>query len=264
MTGFVGGINRLFSFRMGDVVVKYMGEALARDETERAAAIVKAAMLVEALTSVAAFAFLALISPLAAQFIAKDPQTAPLFLLYGISILAALTHRDFDRGFAGDQPFPQPGIDQPGAEYPGRWNDCCGLCLSGRAGDGAVGLPARENYSRSWADLSFVLLAAACARSEIGGGHRLSCSPAAGTGRFAINTNFSGTINLLARDSEVTWVGYFFNPVVAGYFKTAQAIVTLVVMPINPFISTTYPEITRAFASRQLGPGCSRCFSASA
>jgi O-antigen/teichoic acid export membrane protein len=67
--------------------------------------------------------------------------------------------------------------------------------------------------------------------------------------RFAINTNFSGTINLLARDSEVTWVGYFFNPTVAGYFKTAQAIVTLVVMPINPFISTTYPEITRAFAT---------------
>jgi O-antigen/teichoic acid export membrane protein len=69
--------------------------------------------------------------------------------------------------------------------------------------------------------------------------------------RFAISTNFSGTINQIARDSEATWVAVFFrSTAVAGYYKTALAIITLIVMPINPFISTTYPEITRAFASR--------------
>jgi O-antigen/teichoic acid export membrane protein len=69
--------------------------------------------------------------------------------------------------------------------------------------------------------------------------------------RFGLSTNFSGTINMVARDSEVLWVGYFFSPMVAGLFKTALAIINLVVMPITPFISTTYPEITQSVATRQ-------------
>jgi O-antigen/teichoic acid export membrane protein len=56
---------------------------------------------------------------------------------------------------------------------------------------------------------------------------------------------------MVARDSEVLWVGYFFSPMVAGLFKTALAIINLVVMPITPFISTTYPEITQSVAARQ-------------
>ena len=69
--------------------------------------------------------------------------------------------------------------------------------------------------------------------------------------RFALSTNLSGTINMLARDSEVLWVSYFFSPLQAGYYKTALAIINLVVMPISPFVGTTYPEITRAIASHQ-------------
>ena len=56
---------------------------------------------------------------------------------------------------------------------------------------------------------------------------------------------------MVARDSEVLWVGYFFSPMVAGLFKTALAIINLVVMPITPFISTTYPEISQSVAAHQ-------------
>src|SRR3970040_1546526 len=38
---FVSNVNRLLSFRMSEVVVKYAGEALARDDRQRAAALVK-------------------------------------------------------------------------------------------------------------------------------------------------------------------------------------------------------------------------------
>jgi O-antigen/teichoic acid export membrane protein len=250
MTGFVGGINRLFSFRMGDVVVKYMGEALAREEKERAAAIIKAAMLVEALTSVLAFAFLALIAPLAAQFIAKDPHTAPLFLLYGISILTALTTEtstgilQVTNHFRSQalinlaQSVLVAGIIAAAYFYQGGLLMVLWAYLIGKIilGLGPIVLSfywLPRVLGEGWWRASFKLL-----------------PPLPELTRFAVSTNFSGTINLLARDSEVTWVGFFFNPTIAGYFKTAQAIVTLVVMPINPFISTTYPEITRAFASR--------------
>jgi O-antigen/teichoic acid export membrane protein len=66
--------------------------------------------------------------------------------------------------------------------------------------------------------------------------------------KFSLSTNFSTTISMVARDSEVLWVGYFFSPLEAGYFKTALAIINLAVMPITPFISTTYPEITKCAA----------------
>jgi O-antigen/teichoic acid export membrane protein len=69
--------------------------------------------------------------------------------------------------------------------------------------------------------------------------------------KFAINSNFSGTVTILARDSEVLWVSYFFDTTVAGYFKVALAVINLVVMPITPFISTTFPEITRYVAKRE-------------
>jgi O-antigen/teichoic acid export membrane protein len=69
--------------------------------------------------------------------------------------------------------------------------------------------------------------------------------------KFAINSNFSGTVTILARDSEVLWVGYFFDTTVAGYFKVALAVINLMVMPITPFISTTFPEITRNVAKKQ-------------
>jgi O-antigen/teichoic acid export membrane protein len=69
--------------------------------------------------------------------------------------------------------------------------------------------------------------------------------------RFALNTNFSSIITIFARDSEVLWVSYFFDTTVAGYFKVALAVINLMVMPITPFIGTTFPEITRHVVRRE-------------
>jgi O-antigen/teichoic acid export membrane protein len=38
---------------------------------------------------------------------------------------------------------------------------------------------------------------------------------------------------------------------VSGYFKVALAIINLMVMPITPFISTTFPEMTRHVVKKQ-------------
>ena len=40
--------------------------------------------------------------------------------------------------------------------------------------------------------------------------------------KFGLSTNFSGTINKIVRDSELLWVGAFFNPLAAGYYRTAH------------------------------------------
>src|SRR5512133_1921557 len=87
----VSNVNRLLSFRMGDVVVRYMSNHLAKDEKQAAAAVVKASGLAEGITSILAYVILAALAPLAARYLADDPSTLPLFLIYGLSILSNIT-----------------------------------------------------------------------------------------------------------------------------------------------------------------------------
>jgi O-antigen/teichoic acid export membrane protein len=92
ITTFVANVNRLLSFRMSDVVVRYVGEAVEKGEKSRAAALMKAAALIEAGTSLAAFAVLVLLAPIGARYFARDAGLEPLFMLYGASILANLVY----------------------------------------------------------------------------------------------------------------------------------------------------------------------------
>ncbi len=251
ITGFVSGVNRLLSFRMGDVVVKYMGEALARGENERAGAVVKAAGALEGVTSLAAYGVLLLLAPLGARYIAKDASLTPLFILFGLSILANITTETATGVLQVTSHFRTLALInllqsvlvavliviaalQKAGLYQVLWAYLVGKMILGLGPILMAAFWMPRAAGRGWWRAPFSLL-----------------PPWKELFQFAFSTNFSGTINLIARDSEVQWVGFFFGPLVTGYYKTALAVINLVVMPINPFISTTYPEITRAFATRQ-------------
>jgi O-antigen/teichoic acid export membrane protein len=251
VTVFVTNINRLFSFRMGDVVVRYMGESLELDNRPRAAAVVKFAFLVEALTSLLAFGALVALAPVGAQYFAKDPASTPLFLIYGISILL----NAFSEAATGVLQVTNHYRSQAlinfaqtvlvalllglAAVYRADLPVVLGIYLLGKIILGLGPLVVALYWlpralGPGWLRAPFSLL-----------------PPWREIGRFAVNTNFSGTVNLVARDSEVPIVGFFFGNASAGYYKIALALINLIILPINPFISTTYPEITRAFAARQ-------------
>ena len=251
ITSFVVNINRLFSFRMSDVVVKYMGEALAREEKDRAAAVVKAAGLVETVTSLAAFGILVLLAPLGAKYIAKDPMTTSLFILFGVIILANITTETSTGVLRVTNHFRSlafinllqsilvAGLIVVAAVRGGSLIEVTWAYLIGKVilGIGPIltalyWIP--RTLGKDWWKASFSHL-----------------PPWKEFFRFAVSTNFSGTINIFARDSEVQWIGFFFGPAVAGSFKVALALIGLIIMPIDPFIATTYPEITRAYATRQ-------------
>jgi O-antigen/teichoic acid export membrane protein len=68
---------------------------------------------------------------------------------------------------------------------------------------------------------------------------------------FALNTNLQGTVNLVVRDSETLLITWLRNPVEAGYFKIAQGVINLVMLPIEPFIATTYAEISHTIGQKQ-------------
>jgi O-antigen/teichoic acid export membrane protein len=71
--------------------------------------------------------------------------------------------------------------------------------------------------------------------------------------KFALNTNLSGTLTLITRDSEELWLGGFTTPLQVGYYKIAKAIMGIVLIPVNPLIGTTYREVAREVATRSWG-----------
>lgn len=250
ITTFVTSINRLLSFRMNDVVVRYVGEAMARGEKERAAAVVKAAGLAEGLTSLVAFGLLALLAPIGARYFARDAALAPLFLIYGLSILFNLVNETSTGVLQVTGHFRTQALVNlaqsvlvaalivwaalnNGGLVEVLWAYLFGKAILGLGPVLAALYWLPRAIRKDWWRVSFAAL-----------------PPWRELARYAVSTNFSATINLVARDSEVAWVGLFFGNQAAGYYKTALQIINLVVMPINPFISTTFPEITRAAAER--------------
>ncbi len=251
VTSFVSNVNRLLSFRMADLVVKYLGESLERKQYERAAAVVKFAGLLETSTSIVAYLVMLLLASWGARTFAHDTKLTSYFVLFGLSILGSITAET------------STGILQVGNHFKSQ-------AIINLVQSAVTAVMVIAAYF-SHAGILAVLVAYLTGKMILGlapvmlsfywlprllgkGWWRTSFSflpPIKELVRFALSTNFSGTINMLARDSEVLWVGYFFSPLEAGYYKTALAIINLVVMPISPFVGTTYPEITRAIAACQ-------------
>lgn len=250
--GFVTNINRLLSFRMADFVVRYAGSALADDKRSEAAAIFKAAALIELVTSLFAYLVLVLLSRWGATSFAKDPSTQPLFLIYGITILGNVMTETATGALQVTGHFRSQAL----------LNLLQSLLTAGlfvlvfiqRGGIFSVMLVYLAG--KLILGVGPVLLALYWLPRRLG--KRWWQTPMQGNLpplkpmiRFAVNTNISGTITILARDSEVLWVSYFFDTTVAGYFKVALAVINLMVMPISPFITTSFPEIIRHVARQE-------------
>ncbi|MEW6092457.1 MAG: oligosaccharide flippase family protein [Chloroflexota bacterium] len=250
---FVSSIDRLLSFRMGELVVKYLSQFMASNEKERGAVVVKAAALTEFLTALVSYGLVLLLAPLGAAYVAKDPSATPFFMVYGIIIIAS-----------GGQE-TATAVLQVGGHFRGQ----AVLNVAQSLGTAAVILYAFFTGAGIW-----LVLAAYMLGKFIGGAGLIlyglrRAGQMLGRGwwrasfsllpeprefwRFAFSTNLSGTINLVARDSEVLWVGFFLSQADAGLYKTAQAVINLVMTPIAPFLNTTYPEIARAVAEKSWG-----------
>lgn len=245
---FVSGVNRLLSFRMSEVVVKYVGEALVRNERERAAALVKGIGLAEAVTSVAAY--LVLIS--LASFAARLYETSAfLFAYYGLFLLANLVYETSVGVLQTTNHFnrvARANLFQSIATatliliaYFMKWGAfeiltayLAGKTVAGLMVTGSAVREANRSLGGGWIHASLSLI-----------------SDWRSIGRFALSTNLNGTINLFARDNIPLYIGYILSAAEAGYFRFALSLINLILLPIEPFIWPTYAEITRTIAQRQ-------------
>ena len=249
---FVTNINRLLSFRMADFVVRYMGGFLAEGKRDKASAVLKAAALTETATSLVAYLVLVLLSGWGANSFAKDPSTRSLFLIYGIAILGNVMAETATGALQVTGHFKSQALLNLFESLL-----AAGLFLVVFLNQGGI-IAVMMVYlvGKMVLGIGPVLLALYWLPKSLGKGWwrtpmRDNLPERKPMIRFALSSNFSSTVTILARDSEVLWVSYFFDTTVAGYFKVALAVINLVVMPITPFISTTFPEITRNVARKQ-------------
>ncbi len=271
---FVTNVNRLLSFRMSEVVVKYLGQVLAAGQKEppeqayglvsadqrvpnrlQAAALVKGIGLVEAATSTLAYLVLLLLASWAALKLVKDPSAVVLIPFYGLMLLANLvyetsagvlqTHKRFDRMALINtiQSILTTAL----------------ILLAVLLRRGVVEILAAYLIGKAFAGIAISVMAFSEMDQTAGRGWWRASLNQVQDWRsiwgFAVNTNLNGTVNLITRDNAYLYLAYLSPAYIAqtyvGYIKLGLSIVNFITLPIDPFIWPTYAEITRTIAVRQ-------------
>ena len=251
ITVFATTVKNLLSFRMSELVVKYAGDDLVKGNHDRAAALIKVVGLAEALNSIVAYLILFVAAPLAARLFAKDVTTFNLFRIYGLYILGSMVSETSLGVIQLDKRFR----DQAAINLTQSILTAAIIFAAYVGGGGMTTILLAYLLGKLFLGAGSALLALQSLRRLFGQGWwqaPISNLPNwRKLGKFAISTNLSATVNLVVRDSEHLWVAYFLSPEAAGFYKIGLAMVNLVVMPITPFINTTYPEISRTVELRE-------------
>lgn len=251
MMMFTSVINNLVSFRMGELVIRYVAHFTEQHDPMRAAAVFKAAALVEMFASVIAFLLIVFLAPLGAEYLAKDSSTTGWFILYGVIVLANLISESslgllqiFDR-------FRTVAIltmVQSGVTF-------VLVFVVYIVGGGMVGILLSYLGGKITGAVTLTLAALAEARRHWQPGWwRVNARILRPQGRelinFAIHTNISASLSLITKDSELLWVSYFRGPLETGYYKLALSLANILLLPVSPLPQATYPELTRQVAQR--------------
>ncbi|HTX93301.1 MAG TPA: oligosaccharide flippase family protein [Anaerolineales bacterium] len=253
-------INQFLSFRMSEVVVKHLTPALADDKKQEAAALVKAAGLTEAATSIVAFLVLVLLAPWAARVFARDITKAPVFIFYGLIILSNLvyetstgvlqaTHR-YDKLARVNLIQSIITLSVIGGTYVlFRWSRLL------PAPDLLVAILLAYVLGKTYWCVSQIILATRELNRVLGTGWwRVSLKLLPGKRSlvmFALNTNLNGTVNLFVRDNIPLYLASLLSITAAGYFKIAMTLIIPMTLILNPFIAPTFTEISRTIAKAE-------------
>lgn len=251
VTGFTNLINRLTSFRIDEMVVRYVRLYEERKQHDKAAAVFKMAGLLETAGALVAFLIIWLGAPLGVRIFSHIPNTENLFILYGSLVLLLFIFDSsdgilqvFDRFDAKAVIDVVQSLVRLGATAYVWW-----------AGGGLMGIILAELVGRLVRSIGVIGLALITAHKQWGAGWwRTPLSVLQAERRslltFAFSTNLSATISLVAKDSEDLWVSGFLGNAATGVYSLARALIGFLQIPVSPLPSTTYPELSRAVAQK--------------
>lgn len=253
VTVVVGVVRKVFSFRMQELAVKYVGGAFAVDDTEGAAVGAKAAMLLEAATSAVVVLVVVAGSRILAVSFLKDGGLAPLIVFYGVTI-----------GVLCGVSETTTGILQSCRRFAAMAKISVVAQAVGVAGMGVVLFTTRSVFAAlcvyaanavlgagATAVIAFVELRRRCGRgwlltpwSRFPGDWREAA-------RTALSINVGGTLGNVVKDADLLLVGYFATPAAAGFYKLGQALARASALPVMPLANAAYPEVTELVRRRR-------------
>ena len=248
---FASNTNRLLSFRMSEVVVKYMGESLAQEDKGRAAAIVKGIGLLEAAMSILAYLVLLALSAWGARTFADNVEVVYLFRFYGVFLLANLMYETSVGVLQTTNQFKQVAR----ANFYQSIVVTILIVAAFILNLGILGILTAYLIGKAVAGIMVALFAFREMNNTLGKEwvraplNRITDWKS--ILRFAFSTNLNGTVNLFARDNIRLYLALFLSNAQVGYFRLAASLINLMMLPIEPFIWPTYSEITRTIAQRQ-------------
>jgi O-antigen/teichoic acid export membrane protein len=242
---FASTVNSILSFRMSELVVRYGGEYLNRGEKDKASAVMKAASLTEGVVSLLAFLVVLLTAVPAEIYLSKTPNTAWMFTVYAIGLLANFNTETSTGVLQVTDRIKLQGIINLTQSIIVTLIIAGAFFLNGT--------------------LTIVLIAYLIGKSIIGLGlfiaAQIQLNKALGKGwyrtpfsamssmrdifRFAISSNISATIIKIFRESELIWIGLFLDTTAVGYYRVAYTITNFLAIPADPLIATTFPEINK-------------------
>ncbi|HCK65548.1 MAG TPA: hypothetical protein DHW49_04730 [Anaerolineae bacterium] len=242
---FASTVNSIFSFRMSELVVRYGGEYLNKDEKQNASALIKLASYTEAFVSLVAFLIVILTASFAENYLAKTSDVAWMFTIYAVGLLANFNTET------------STGILQitDKIKLQGTINLIQAILTT-------IIIAIAFFFQSS---ITTILIAYLIGKSILGLGlfitaqiqlnKRLEKSwfatPISSLKNkkeifnFAFSSNISATIIKVFRESELIWVGLFLDTTAVGYYKVAYTITHFLAIPADPLIATTFPEINR-------------------
>lgn len=248
ITVFATVLNKLVSFRMSELVVKYVGQFTETGDQPRAAATFKAAALAELGASLLAFALIWLLAPLGANYFAKAPATANWFVWYGLVILANLIAESSTGLLQIFNRFRRFSVVNVIASLV----TLTIIVIVYISHGGFLGVLIAYISGKAFSAICLSALAMLEASEHWGQWWRTPIRVLQPQARqmilFAVNTNISASLSLITKDSEILWVALLRNPVEAGYYKVAMALANIVQLPISPLPQATYPELSREVA----------------
>lgn len=249
---FATNVNRLFSFRMNEFVVRYMGREMVKKDLTRAGAFAKVAGLTEISTSIFAFVIYMLLVPLGAKYIVKDLSSIPYFYIYGLFILANIAYETSTgilqvlNRYKIQAVFQiiQSGITAAiiviafftkGSVFMVLLAYLLGKFILGIGSIAAAWNGLNHDLGREWIKAPFSIL-----------------PPLREMAGFTISTNLSATAKLLTSGSlETQLIGFFLDTKAVAIYSIANNVTVPLMTPVSQFISTTYPEMTRSIAAKK-------------
>ena len=249
MGNFTNVLNRFTSFRIDELVVRYVRLYEERKEHQKAAAVYKLAALLELSGSVAAFLLVFFLAPLGVRLFSDKAGVESLFILYGSLTLINMVFDSSDGMLQVFNRFgPKSIIDITQSVV--RLSVTILVLITG---GGLIEIILAELVGRLVRAVAVMAVALGTARKQWGAGWwRTPISILRKDRRslltFAFSTNLSATVSLVAKDSEDLWANAFLGNLVGGFYSIARTLIGFLQLPVSPLPSTTYPELSRAVA----------------